>query len=381
MLVIFRHTPSQPEMSATRASRKSSAQATSKPVLPGPILSDLVAPPVPVSFPRLLLQVVEARGLPGAQLLSAAGMTEADLERPEGHVYASEYAALIAQAMTLTGDPCLGCEIGLNMPPTMHGFLGYALLSASTLGEALELGVKYARLASRFVDVRVEHAPDGVVLTLQELLPLGFVHQFGIESTMTGWFHTAEQLVGKINLRGSNPPAELRFAWPRPAGFDRYELRLPPARFDCAAHQIFVPHRELQRPLALAHPVAARQARAHCDSELALLLSSEGSFITTVAEALTLSATGYPGMDQIAERLHLSTRTLMRRLDKLGVSFRQLMDERRRLDAQVLLADSTQSIEAIATRLGYANPANFTRAFRRWTNETPSKYRERVAPA
>lgn len=367
-------------MSAARASAKALNKAPNKAFVPGPIPSDLVAPPVPVSFPRLLLQVVEARGLSGAQLLRSAGMTEADLERPEGHVYASEYATLVAQAMALTRDPCLGCEMGLNMPPTMHGFLGYALLSASTLGEALELGVKYARLASRFVDVQVEQAPDGVVLTLHELLPLGFAHQFGIESTMTGWFHTAEQLVGKIDLRSRSSPAELRFAWPRPAAFDHYEQRLPNTRFDCAANQIFVPHRELQRPLALAHPVAARQARAHCDTELAQLLSSEGSFITTVAEALTLSAAGYPGMDQIAARLHLSTRTLMRRLDKLGVSFRQLMDERRRLDAQVLLADPAQPIETIATRLGYANPANFTRAFRRWTSETPSKYRERIAP-
>lgn len=350
-----------------------------KPALPGPIPSDLVAPPVPVSFPRLLLQIVQTRGVPGTQLLQAAGLTDADLERPEGHLFASEYAALVAHAMALTQDPCLGCELGLNMPPTMHGFLGYALLSASTLGEALELGVKYTRLATRFVDVQVEHEPDGVVLTLHELLPLGFVHQYGIESTMTGWFHTAEQLVGKIDLRGPDSPAELRFAWPRPAAFDRYEQRLPNTRFGCAANQIFVPHRELRRPLALAHPVAARQAREHCDTELAQLLSSEGSFITTVAEALTLSAAGYPGMEQIAARLHLSTRTLMRRLDKLGVSFRQLMDERRRLDAQVMLADAALPIEALATRLGYANPANFTRAFRRWTGETPSRYRERVA--
>ncbi|WP_374593972.1 AraC family transcriptional regulator [Aquabacterium sp.] len=364
-------------MSAARAS----AKVPGKPLLPGPIISDLVAPPVPVSFPRLLLQVVGARGLSAARLMQSVGMTEADLERPEGLVYASEYVALIAQAVALTEDPCLGCEMGLNMPPTMHGFLGYALLSASTLGEALELGVKYTRLASRFVDVQVEYVADGAVLTLRELLPLGSVHQFGIESTMAGWFHTAEQLVGAVGLRGPGSLAELRFAWPRPAAFDRYEQRLPDSRFGCAAHQIFVPRRELQRPLALAHPLAARQARAHCDTELAQLLSSEGSFITTVAEALTLSATGYPGMDQIAARLHLSTRTLMRRLDALGVSFRQLMDERRRLDAQALLGDPHLPIEAIAARLGYANPANFTRAFRRWTGEAPSQFRMRVTAA
>lgn len=348
----------------------------SVPALPGPIPNDLVAPPVPVSYPRLLLSIVQRRGIQPAALLSAAGIAPQALERPDGQVFASEYAALVAQALTLSADPCLGCEMGLNMPPTMHGFLGYALLSAGTLGEALDLGVKYAPLASRFVDVRAEHSAAGVVLTFEALLPLGFAHQFGVESTMTGWLHTAEQLVGMTGLGiEAETSAELRFTWPRPAAFARYAQRLPKAIFKQAANQIVIDAATLHRPLALAHPLAARQAQARCDSELAELLASDGYFAARVAESLSLSVAGYPGMEEIAARLRMSSRTLMRKLDKLGVSFRLLMDERRRLDAQALLADPTLAIDTIAVRLGYANPANFTRAFRRWTGMTPSGFR------
>jgi AraC-like DNA-binding protein len=346
----------------------------SAPVLPSVIPTDLVAPPVPVAHARLLLHLTEQRGVPTAQLMRAAGVPPEALERGDGHLFASEYAALIAQALILSQDPCLGCEFGLNIPPTMLGFLGYALLSASTLGEALELGVKYARLGSRFVDVCVSHTPDGVELTMSTLMPLGFAQQFAIESTLLAWFNTAQHLVGP----GTTPSrAQLRFAWPRPEAFERYRPRLPDTRFDCAAHQIFVPLEDLARPLALAHPVASRQALAQCDTALAELMSSEQTFISKVAQSLSLSSEGYPGMAEVAERLRISTRTLMRRLDRLGVSFRQLLDERRRLESQRLLSASVEPIESIATRLGYNNPANFTRAFRRWTGETPSQYRQR----
>lgn len=334
--------------------------------------SDLIAPPVPAAFPRLLVSVAAQRGVRPERLLDAAGVRPEALERASGQAYASEYAALIEQALQLTGDSCLGCEMGLSMPPTMHGLLGYALLSAGTLGEALDLGVRYGPLTSRFVNIHAQRGPEGAVLTATEALPLGFAQRFAIECTLVGWVHTAEQLT---HLDAQATDVELHFAWPEPADFAAYRHRLPRTVFNTPAHQIRVSAVDLQRPLVFAYPAAAAQARAHCDAELARLRHDAASLATAVADALTLSANGYPGMTQVAQRLRISTRTLTRRLDAFGLSFRQLLDERRRLDAQTLLDDPTLPIELIAQRLGYSEPANFTRAFKRWTGATPSEHR------
>ena len=79
----------------------------------------------------------------------------------------------------------------------------------------------------------------------------------------------------------------------------------------------------------------------------------------------------------MAERLHLTPRTLIRRLKEHGSSFQQLLDEARHRDSMRLLEDPTMTHADIAARLGYSTASNFSRAFRSWTNSTPGSARPR----
>lgn len=71
----------------------------------------------------------------------------------------------------------------------------------------------------------------------------------------------------------------------------------------------------------------------------------------------------------------MTPRTLRRRLDQEGTSFKRLMEEAKRRDALRLLDDYDLDVQRVAALLGYQDPANFTRAFRQWTGQTPSQYR------
>ncbi len=82
----------------------------------------------------------------------------------------------------------------------------------------------------------------------------------------------------------------------------------------------------------------------------------------------------------VAERLHWSSRTFKRRLRQEGYSFTQLLNQARKREAQRLLLEPGVSIESIAERLGYSDPANFSRAFRKSAGITPSSYRQLVPP-
>jgi AraC-like DNA-binding protein len=79
--------------------------------------------------------------------------------------------------------------------------------------------------------------------------------------------------------------------------------------------------------------------------------------------------------------VRISPRTLRRRLADAKVSFSTLLDEARRDRALLLLRSRDASTKDVAERVGYSNVANFMRAFRRWTGQTPAAYRREHGPA
>jgi AraC-like DNA-binding protein len=80
----------------------------------------------------------------------------------------------------------------------------------------------------------------------------------------------------------------------------------------------------------------------------------------------------------VAQALHVSQRTLQRRLQDEGASFQRLLDDSRRELAEQYLAQPNLTLLEVAYLLGFADPSNFFRAFRRWFDLTPGEYRARL---
>jgi AraC-like DNA-binding protein len=106
-------------------------------------------------------------------------------------------------------------------------------------------------------------------------------------------------------------------------------------------------------------------------------LGLDGDLVAQVQAALHESDGGYPDLDTVAERLHLSSRTFKRKLSAHGTSFRRLVDATRRAEAVRLLNTTALSVSQIAEQLGYADASSFTRAFQKWTSTTPGAFRQR----
>lgn len=104
--------------------------------------------------------------------------------------------------------------------------------------------------------------------------------------------------------------------------------------------------------------------------------------INSVALELALSAGEQPNLGQLARRMGYSERTLQRRLKERGLTFREVTAEARKQLSIKLLKTTQSPISEIAWRLGYAEVASFTHAFRRWTGVSPHRFRvsERTDP-
>jgi AraC-like DNA-binding protein len=133
----------------------------------------------------------------------------------------------------------------------------------------------------------------------------------------------------------------------------------------------------LELRLIMADPVAARLAREQCERELDALAETERDVVTRVRRLLPRDHGGYHALHDIAGRLHVSARTLKRQLAAHGTTFTDVLDAARRERALTLLSAAEATVEAVAAELGYSDTANFTRAFKRWTGQTPSAFRRR----
>jgi AraC-like DNA-binding protein len=191
-------------------------------------------------------------------------------------------------------------------------------------------------------------------------------------SSMLASFHRGLEFA----LGGSQPGLEICFEYERPDYVERFGGRLPSLHFNRPQTQYRAPATLLQRPLPTASPEALSTALALCEREAALLDEDQEQIVSTARAAMTLGKQGYPDPAALAERLHMSTRTLRRRLQAEASNYSLLLEDARRRDALQLLENPGLEIQQIAGLLGYADPANFTRAFRSWTGNTPTRYRE-----
>ena len=346
-----------------------------RPSIPPRIPEYLAWPTIPVSYLQLLVEILAERGVKADRLFEGLPVPATLLGEPR--MSALQWTRLVLRAQELARDPGLGYEYGLRMRPTAHGFLGYAAMSAATMREAIELVVRYAAAKQAAFEFRFEEGPRRSRIVLRERFPIPVLRTFFYENILLGLAQGSATLLGR-SLDGFRE-CELSFDIKEPPYYRAWRARLPPVRFEQRVNALLFPTAGLEVRPALADPYASKAAVALCDRELALAVREGNDLAARVSAELTRAGDdGYPSLEDVAARLFLSTRTLKRKLQEEGTSFLRLRNDTRRRDACALLADTDLSVQEIAARLGYENPANFSRAFVRATAKTPTEYRAHV---
>lgn len=332
-------------------------------------------PAVPVAYPRLLLEIVTSMGIARESLLEGTGIPAAVFDQPEHRLTPAQFLHLVMNAFYLTKTPSLGYELGMRTPVTSHGFLGYGVMSCSTLREAIELAVKYVRIRTVLMNFKLRIEGEHAIVEAYANYPVGPLHQFVFESLLLSLARAGSFITGNSLQDG-----EIHFDFPEPAYYAPLRDRLPILRFGQSGNRLVFPRAFLDQPLVMADPVAAQLAVAQCEREMSLMESGGQDLPGRLRLLLEGSGGHYPDLETAAEKLFLSSRTLKRHLHQHGTSFQQELDRIRKRDAMRLLSNSGLTVEQVALRLGYTDPANFTRAFRKWSGQTPRQYRESAKP-
>lgn len=326
---------------------------------------------VPVTYVRLGIEIAEERGIPREQLLRGIPIDREALDRPDGRIPLAPCVRLVSRVWRATHDAGLGYEFGLRSTLAAHGNIGYGLLSHATVGESLAFGLKYGRLRNPLLRLSLRTEGDRAIIEAREAIPLGPMRQYAIDAVLVSMSRIGRQISGAFR-----PELELRFDCAEPAHFARYRHRLPPVIFSAATNELRFPASYLARPMPTGNASAAKGLAEACDRELALI-GEVSDVAERVRALLVLSSGGYPDLEAVARRLHMSGRSLKRKLQQQRVTFQQLLEEARKRDARRLLSDSALTVADVAERMGYTDPASFTRAFRKWFAVAPSAWRSR----
>ena len=324
---------------------------------------------LPPQYLKQMADTVRSHGAEVVPWLARHGLREASVDDHELSMSLDAFRGLLLDAMIVTREPAFGLFVGQRLHATVHGMLGYAVLSSASIQQAIEVVERFIQVRFSLVTIASEPRAGGVHVYIRDRQPLGEIRRPVVESVVMA----IKNVLDTISMGACRFSAvELAFDQPEYAPLAR-ELLGCDVRYGRPSSGFRLSQDALAVPLRMADAVAFRDAEAILQRELDRI--GARSLADRVRRLLVEQGNGFPSLKTTARVLHVSPRTLHRRLIEEGTSYRELLEDVRRSLASEYLRSERLSIEEIAFTLGYTDLANFRRAFRRWEGVPPSEYR------
>lgn len=316
--------------------------------------------------PRHLLDALEGAGIAPAELARRHGIDPQGLETGLSFPQADRF---FCAAWEAAADPAIGLKAGSRLRPERFGIVGLAAMASPTFGVAVQRKARYWRLI--WGDAyRVDLQGDEAAAVLMPAGPPRPYTQGKIDMELASLLAFGRQFTGR-----PIQPRRLTLCLPAPAWRRRYDEAFGcPVAFGAAENSLVFASADFDLPLVSRD--AQVEALMAGGAEAALARLAPRSLREQAADAVDRMLQGdEPTLAALADALHRSARTLQRQLADEGVRFTDLLDERRRAGAERHLAATDATVEEVAFLLGFATPASFFRAFKRWTGRTPQAWR------
>lgn len=346
--------------------------------LPRPIPNDSThLRTVTVTYLRLLMDYCQQQGVSSSALLSQAGLAiDFDNNDEEARIPFADFMMLCEHAQRLLGDDDLALKVGACIRPGHYGIHGHSVMSARTMGECLDRSLRYHALVHNAARNVLLHEGDLAVMCYECTLPgLTDLGRFQNELCLSAWTAFARWVTGLADYTAS----WMSFTHPAPTSTLLHEaLFRCPLEFSATRNAVAFPARFLDLPNPQANPTVLRIMDEL--SERALLLhapNAEPEWLPAARHFIARQLQdGLPTLESLAQGIGHSPNTLRNTLKKHGLLLSDVLDDTRKTLALGYLHDPALPLADIGYLLGFSEQSAFTRAFKRWTGQSPGGYRQ-----
>lgn len=290
---------------------------------------------------------------------------------------------VLRNAREIAGDDNWALNFGRRLDIHSHGPMGFAALSAPTLLASFETIATFARTRTPYVNFSVAESERLLILRFDtSQYPLGDLEIPLIEIMQQIALSFIRAVLGEDSFAPT-----LCFAHAARGYMTRYrEAFGDRCKFSCGFNGLTLPASLKLLPCPLHDEKLYKSSLAGCREALVGVLA-QGDLVTSARHWLAThfediasnrKLTSLPRLEQLASARGVTPRTIIRQLAESGVRFSDLRSEQQLEMARRMLDDAGYTVSEVGHLLGYGDPANFGRAFKRLTGQSPSDYRRRT---
>jgi AraC-like DNA-binding protein len=332
--------------------------------------SDTSEPQTILSWANAIAQALETEGIDSKAVFEQVGMPYQTAIDPEHRVEASKIATLFSQAVAATQNPAFGLKVILHMHPASYHALGYSLYASNTLYDYCQRIVRFFRFLSESARHELQELDDSYALTVE------LTNVQVCKETLDGWMGCIVQ--GARNIyRPDFAPLRVEMMRPEPDTHaeDYRNYYKAPVIFSCQRNVFYFDKQDM---LARLPSASTELSRMNDEVVIQHLARLDRKNITRQVEAkiIELLPTGDCSKEKIATELNVSVRALHQKLEQKNTSYQKILDKLRADLARQYIEQQNMPISQITYLLGFSDTSNFSRAFRRWTGQSPSDFRK-----
>ncbi|WP_158845420.1 AraC family transcriptional regulator [Saccharothrix deserti] len=327
---------------------------------------------IPPNILRYLAPIAAEDGVDLRPALTRVGLDEAVMRSAALRVSYRQGSAVIRRAIELTADAHLGLRVGAAQHLTSWGLLGFALMAADTLRDAVETGMRFQNLSGAMVVWSARQEDLGFVLRVDLPDPAldPAVAVFLVEEA----FSSVTTLT-RLTMGPAFAPQVVEFAFPTPRDTGLFDdLFRCPVRFGAAGNRLVFPDSWAGTAMPGRDPVTFASVLELLDAQVVSRRSRQ-DLLEVVEVSIAQSLPTVPSFAQQAHRHAAGERTLRRRPAECGTTYEAIVDGVRRERVEQLLRRPELTLSDIARRVGFSDVRALRRAVRRWHGVAPLQLR------
>lgn len=322
---------------------------------------------IPIRYAGLLYSSIKVHGVDIDQVFQNTQVPVDKIFEQNYFISFEDYLTLCSNALAHTPRNDLALDYGKSLVLPSHGTWGLAVMTCPTLYEAIMLFKEYVTLELPFFIFDYQESSDHVTVEIRPTKAVEPYWQFHQE------YIVIAEAINFIYAIQDNSDLEIHCAFsPPPYAHDLEELIGRKINFESS----FTGARFQRKHLPVAMPDANHSSHIMLLDSLAqsrVNRRTQRNMREIIADLLNATPGSYPDQETAARALNISSRKLRYRLQEEKTSYKEIVSELKKRNAYERLQQG-MSVTQVALELGYEDPSNFGRAFRKWFGVSPSEY-------